>query len=293
VGNGKCPYCITLESPSGGSARVVRYGAFFRISDKAKIQRLRCRDCLRTFSFATSDACFKQHKREYNKKVAELLVSGVSQRRAARILRLNRKTIVRKFLFLGSLAKEYLIALNLTYPRCETIEFDDLETSEHTKLKPLSVTLAVEHGTRRILGFRVSQMPAKGYLAKRSLKKYGFRKDLRTKGRRALFKEISPLVSQKVLIKSDENPHYPNDVRKYFPQASHQRFKGRLGAVVGQGELKKIGFDPLFSLNHTCAMLRANINRLFRKTWCTTKDPKRLTDHIYLYALFHNQNLKP
>jgi len=40
-------------------------------------------------------------------------------------------------------------------------------------------------------------------------------------------------------------------------EATHRTVKGRRGSIAGQGELKKIGFDPLFSLNHTCAMLRA------------------------------------
>jgi len=277
---------------SGGAERVVRIGQYLRVSDKSLIQRFYCRRCKKSFSQATKDICYKQLKRQFNNEVARLLVSGVSQRRASLILKLNRKTIVRKFIFLGVLAKRNLHISNLLKPKSQVIEFDDLETTHHTKLKPLSVTLAVEQGSRRILGFRVSQMPAKGHLAKLSLKKYGFRKDQRSKGRRDLFKEIRPMIEESALIKSDENPHYIKDVRRYFPNSKHKTFKGREGSVVGQGELKKIGFDPLFSLNHTCAMLRANINRLFRKTWCTTKDPQRLSDHIALYALFHNGLLK-
>lgn len=76
-----------------------------------------------------------------------------------------------------------------------------------------------------------------------------------------------------------------------IPQASHQTHKGRRGAVVGQGELKKIGFDPLFSLNHTCAMLRANISRLVRRTWATTKRADRLKDHLFVYMDVHNSEL--
>jgi hypothetical protein len=34
----------------------------------------------------------------------------------------------------------------------------------------------------------------------------------------------------------------------------------------GNGELKKIGFDPLFSFNHTAAMLRDSVSRLVRQT---------------------------
>ena len=69
----------------------------------------------------------------------------------------------------------------------------------------------------------------------------------------------------------------------------YERYKSERSAVVGQGELKKIAHDPLFAVNHTCAMLRANINRLIRKTWCKTKDPKRLQDHCDMFTLLFNQ----
>ncbi|MBU6155196.1 MAG: hypothetical protein KGP28_12905, partial [Bdellovibrionales bacterium] len=48
---------------------------------------------------------------------------------------------------------------------------------------------------------------------------------------------------------------------------------------------------PIFSLNHTCAMLRANLNRLFRRTWCTTKTIQGLIDHLSIYVAFHNRRL--
>ena len=220
-----------------------------------------------------------------------LLCSGVSQRRAAQILNVNRTTIVRKLIFLAEQARGRLEAMNLAHPPAQIIEFDDMETHEHTKCKPLSITLAVESGTRRILGLQVSRMPAKGLLARISRKKYGLRKDERPAARRNLFRQVLPLVYPEARIKSDENPHYPEDVKVFFPACHHERFKGKRGCVTGQGELKKIGFDPLFSLNHTCAKFRADINRLFRRTWCTTKKMERLTDHLTVYADFHNERL--
>jgi hypothetical protein len=273
----------------GLSSAVVRYGFFFRKDDSAKVQRYRCTTCKKAFSQASNNLCFRQQRRTINRTIALLLVSGVSQRRAALILKANRKTVVRKLVFLGLCARGYLTQNNLERSPAQVIEFDDLETTEHTKLKPLSVTLAVESKTRRILGFRVSKMPAKGHLAAKSREKYGRRKDERRKNRDELFNEIKPMIDRKALIKSDENPHYAPEVRKYFPEASYQTHKGRRGCVAGQGELKKIGFDPLFSINHTYAMLRANINRLFRRTWCITKKPENLAHHIALYAVFHNR----
>jgi hypothetical protein len=151
--------------------------------------------------------------------------------------------------------------------------------------------MVVEAHTRKILGFRVAVMPAKGPLADISRKKYGFREDHRPEAAASLFSEIAPLVRPKATITSDQNPKYPFWLKSHFPHSVHIAVKGRRGCVVGQGELKSGGFDPLFSFNHTAAMLRANINRLVRKTWCTTKRIDRLEAHIALYVQFHNREL--
>ena len=123
--------------------------------------------------------------------------------------------MVRKFRFLAACARIENQKDFKAIESLDDIQFDELETFEHTKCKPLSVIIAVDRKT----------------------------------------------------------------------------CKGKRGCVTGQGELKKVGFDPLFSLNHTFAMFRANMNRLFRKTWCTTKVPQGLIDHIDLYIQHHNRVL--
>lgn len=132
---------------------------------------------------------------------------------------------------------------------------------------------------------------SKGLLAKISRKKYGHRPDERPRQRNALFERLATKTIPEVLIESDENPHYRGAVKRWFPKCDHQTVKGGRGCVAGQGELKKLGFDPLFTLNHTFAMLRDNISRLVRKTWCTTKKPERLDAHLQLYIHFHNHVL--
>ena len=192
---------------------------------------------------------------------------------------------------LGFEAEAKLRIENLNLAKIRVLEFDDMETFEHTKCKPLSITLAVQKRTRRILGLEVSSMPAKGLLAKKARKKYGPRFDGRSIARRELFRQLQPVVHENALIKSDQNPHYPGDVARFFPKARHVQFQGRRPASTGQGEIKKGRFDPLFSLNHTCAMFRANVSRLARKTWVTTKRMDRLRAHLFIYADYHNQHL--
>lgn len=216
----------------------------------------------------------------------------MSQRRTARDLGVNRKTVARRLRFLGAESLKLLAFSTAEGAKVTHMQFDDMETFEHTKCKPLSITLAVEVPTRRILGFRVAKMPPKSSLAKLARKKYGFRKDERKQARTSLLKELQPVLAPGALVESDQNPHYPPDVKEHLPGCLHQTHPGKRGALTGQGELKKVGFDPLFSLNHTCAMFRANVCRLIRKTWCTTKDPARLIDHLAIYAVYHNSYLK-
>ena len=281
----KCPKCFIPAS------ECLKIGFFKRKSDARVLQRYRCKSCARTFSQATWQLCYRQKKRRINPRVYELLCSGVSQRRIAKLLKINRITVVRKLLFLSGVARVENENVFKASSLCKEIQFDDLETIEHTKCKPLSLTLAVEKDSRRILAFHVSRMPAKGHLAKISRRKYGRRPDERPRGWDNMFSKLSIKDHSDLVIRSDENPHYRRFVKKWCPKASYQTAPGQRGSVSGQGELKKIGFDPLFSINHTFAMCRANINRLFRKTWCTTKRPDRLGCHLDLYVNYHNNVL--
>ena len=270
-----------------------RNGDFYRKSDSKWIARYRCHICSKTRSRATQSPAFGQNKRKVNPRVRDYLCSGMSQRRAALLLGVHHKTIARKFHFLADQARKR----QAQYLKCfehaplEAIQFDEMETHEHTKLKPLSIALAVSARTRKILGVQVSQMPARGPLAKTSVKKYGKRKDQRVEGLKRLFEEVSPRVSPDVHARSDQNPKYPRCLREKKLKWKHEPVKGKRGCITGQGELKKTGYDPLFALNHTAAMLRAHVNRLMRKTWNTTKKAQALSDHLALYMDFHNRVL--
>jgi len=250
--------------------------------------------CSRTFSNATFEPEYRQRRRDLNESIRKLYCSEVSQRRIAKLHGISRKTVVRKVLFLADLAKKEheaeLKAMARGNPenKIKEVHFDEMETFEHTKCKPLSIPLVVCANTRKILGLSVASMPANGPLAKLAIQKYGPRKDQRAMKARQLFSELKDAIDPKAKISTDQNPKYPSWLNPYFPHASRKVYKGRRGCIVGQGELKKIGFDPLFSLNHTAAMIRANVNRLMRRTWCTTKKADRLLAHLYLYAQYHN-----
>ena len=281
----RCP------NPHCDSVQFRKYGTFYRRSEGKVVKRWRCNRCKLHFSSATFQKPYRQQKRRANPQVYQLLSSGVSMRRIALLLNIHRITVARKLAFLARLAKERQERDLRTRPKVQQVQFDDLITLEHTKCKPLAISLAVEDPTRRILGFAVSRIPASGPLAAVALRKYGPRPNERPAGLRRLLGQLKNKVEEGASFRSDEDPLYPSLLRRSFPKAEHYRHPGGRGCVTGQGELKQLRFDPLFSLNHTCAMLRANINRLFRRTWCTTKRKDRLEQHLAVYMDFHNRIL--
>lgn len=214
-------------------------------------------------------------------------------RRCARLLRVHRTTVKRKLIYLAQRARSDQQALinQLSIDKVQEVQFDDLITSHHTKLKPLSVSAAVDAQRRFILGVEVSQIPAFGHLATPSKNKYGHRQSYHREGLMRLFEKMKFAIDESAHFKSDEHPLYPIIVQNYFPNSTHERFKGGRGCIAGQGELKKLNFDPLFAINHTYATFRANVNRLFRRTWCTTKDPDMLKNHLDIFVSYFNQQL--
>ena len=280
-----------------GFGRIVRRGYFYRTSDSRQIARFRCQVCKRSFSQASSSSCFRQKRRNLNAPLRLLLVSGVSQRRAARILHANRKTIVRKFLFLALRSelrqRHFVDSLRHRQSKISAIQFDEMESFEHSKCKPISIPLVVLPKQRKILALDVCQMPAKGPLASLSRRKYGPRPDERAGAARQLLSLLREALAEHPEVLTDQKPQYPFWLAQALGPVEHRQVEGRRGCVVGQGELKRGGFDPLFSLNHTAAQIRANVNRMFRRTWCTTKRRDRLRAHLMLYADFHNRELTP
>ncbi len=269
---------------------VIKDGTYKRSSDSRFIQRYKCKVCLKRFSRSTGTLEYRQKKRRVNYHLYKLLCSGNSLRRSSMLLGINYKTALKKVEYLGTKArlKNKMFLIHLKNSPVKNMQFDDLITIEHTKMKPLSVSLAVDKDRRFILGAEVSRIPASGHLAKKSRKKYGKRENNHIKGLHKLFVKIKDAIDEKCLIESDEHKIYPILVNQFFKNSEYKRYQGGRSCIAGQGELKRKLFDPLFTLNHSCAMLRDSINRLIRKTWCTTKKVKNLQNHIDIFISFYN-----
>lgn len=224
-----------------------------------------------------------------NGLLRDLLCSKMSMRRISLKFGINRKTVHRKFHFLAEQARLRQHARLARLRGIDFVQMDEMETFEHTKCKPLSIALAVVPGSRLILGANVAEMPAKGPLAEISRKKYGPRRDDRRAAFQTLLRSMKRSVTDDVWILTDKKTTYKSWIKTVYPSASHFRVKGRRGCIAGYGEMKKGGFDPLFWLNHNAAMIRDNLARMLRRTWCTTKLKKYLQLALDLYVDFHNE----
>ena len=178
-------------------------------------------------------------------------------------------------------------------PLAEHVQFDELISFEHTKMKPLSIAVISDTDCWRILDVQVSTLPASGLLAKKAREKYGFRADTSETGRSRMMARSLASIHPQAHVSTDKHAAYPSLVKRFLPKATHVRHLGAKGAVVGQGELKKLGFDPLFCINHQFASHRAGLSRLARRTWCTTKNVERLKDHLMIYLDNYNRERRP
>ena len=289
---------IKCANKNCGSSRIIKNGLDFRTSDSKFNQRYICKDCGEHFSNATFSSTYKQKKRRLNNKVYKLMCFGMSVSNIAGYLDINKKTVLRKLKFLAEEKKKensnYLASVKGSI---EHIEFDELLTHVHTKCKPLSVAMAVEKYTGRILGFKISESPATGKLAAISKEKYSWPNNEK-KGLNELFIEITPLLAKKALIESDKKLIYKPIVKKRLTAAKinfeHIQYKGDKYKHRAQGEMKIFHkeHDPLFWINHTFAMLRYKISRLIRKTWCNTKKIENLEHHLEIFMNFHNKMIE-
>ena len=277
-----CPLC------QNRFAKITKKGIFTTRRGR-KIQRYKCHGCSKTFSDQTSTPGYRLRRFGLRHRIFREFCRGIAQREIAIELGVHRDTVARLLKVISAIANQQNTRTRKNSSP-HTVVFDEMETFEHTKCKPVSIVVVVEEKSRKILALEAAQMPAKGHLAVISRRRYGIRADHRPL---ALRKSLTYLTEYKdlKLIKSDRSPRYPKYLNEVLPMIPHKTYKGRRGCVVGQGELKRGGFDPLFALNHTCARIRDLLKRLSRRTWCTTKLIERLQMFLEIFACHFNKRL--
>jgi hypothetical protein len=140
---------------------------------------------LKTFSDQTIKPGYRLRRYRLRNRIFREFCRGISQREIAIELRIHRDTVARLLNAVAKEARKQNDRVRATL-NPKIVVMDEMETFEHTKCKPVSIVVAVEEGTRKIIALRAAQMPAKGRLAEVSRRKYGYRADHRPTGTRII-----------------------------------------------------------------------------------------------------------
>ena len=204
---------------------------------------------------------------------------------SSKIEGVHKRTVERKFKFIADIAKkEHAVFLSKEENKTSYVQFDEMETYEHTKCKPLSITLAVRVKTGDIIDAKIAVMQCKGKLAPISRNKYPhWNQDTRAIACKSVLESVKKVAKDYITIASDSKRAYITLVKDVFPdsnQIDHSKHKSR---KVSHGP------DPLFRLNHTAAKLRADMSRMRRRSWACTKKKENLQRHLDIYLAWNNK----
>jgi len=269
-----CPFCHTKNS-------FKKHGFFYRKDRRSQIQRYFCYSCSKSFSGRTLAPDKYQKKSHLNLLIARMICERNSLRGTARIIGVSYSTVYRKFIFVADqidLNQINLDSSNILY-------FDEMESIDHTKLKPLTIAIAVDENCK-LLRAKVGTIKAKGHLAEISNLKYGHRENQS----KIVCESVLELLASKVSLQkicTDQKTTYPKLIKKYFQHTLLESHKTERNFGLENRYLTK-KFDPLFPINHKCGDLREKINRLNRKSWCTTKKVENLQRHLNLRVAYED-----
>ena len=144
------------------------------------VPRYCCKRCGKGFSAQTFKATYGQRRPEVNEIIRELLCSGVTLRRAARVAHVSRRTLASKLRWLAGEARAAHDAfLDSEDIKTSYVQFDEMETYEVSKLLPLSIALAVRAKTGQIIDAQVAVMNCHGRMAPVAAGRYVKDKDTR------------------------------------------------------------------------------------------------------------------
>jgi len=282
------PSCRNHNSPK--HRFFIKRGYYITKWNHQRVPRYQCVDCKKGFSSHTFYCTYRQKKPFLNESIFQLYTSATTQRRLAKVLGVNLKTIVRKFLFLAQNAEllhlEKLSQQEFDVTHCQ---FDEMLSFEHTRLKPLSIALSVQKKDSKLVAIEVAQSHYQGVLSSIALRKYGLRPDQSHEARRKVLLTLQSQIKESCTLISDAKPVYRTEVANYVPGAKLEQVKNRGGRLQRLLKAKRRNFqDPLFELNLVAAKIRHDLSRMARKVWVTTKRQDRLQKHLMLFLASQN-----
>ena len=291
------PFCPASTCRSRNSSEPFRWrraGRYQRGCDARQVQRFLCLLCRTRFSSQTFRLDYRQRKSRINRAVFDCFVSKVNHRQAARILRVNRKTIEHRLRLWGPTLRDFHgTVLGRVHERgglVGTWTLDEQESFEHDRrLQPVTIPILIHWRSFFVLHAETAPLPSRGHLSpidqKRKLdreQKYGRRVSGSSAAVQKCFEAWRGVLGA-------EPAHLITDRKRTYPKLFKHCFRGRYGGHVRiRSSETRNRSNPMFPINHTLAMLREHVSRLARRTWSASKRRERLADQIWVYIAWRN-----
>jgi len=287
----RCPHSDCPSFQPGTPFPWRHCGTFSRRCDGRLVPRFQCGTCGRRFSSQTFRLDYRLRKPRLQHQVLIHFVSKVTLRQSARTLGVTRKTVEHRLRLLGR-HFELFHQARMAGKQLEGIfQLDEAETFEtNRRLKPVTLPVLIERKCRFIVHAETAPLPARGKLSpklkarKLELEKVEGRR--RSGSRRAVKKCFEALrehvdAERPIHLQTDRKVTYPVILKEVFEKAPliHERT---------DSGVKRDPKNPLFSINHTLAMLRDGLSRLVRRTWAHAKLRQRLATHLWIYIAWRN-----
>jgi transposase-like protein len=288
------PRCPRPSCPSyaGAAFRCERRGVYARKCDGRTVQRFRCSCCGRFFSTQSFRTDYRLKRPHLHIELFGLLVSKVTLRQAARVLRASRNAVEHRLRLLGDHCRAFHgRRLAAQHGKLRgTFLLDELETFEqHRRFKPLTVPVQIEQRSLFVVDVRVAPLAPRGGLspALEAEKRGWLRREGRRRSgsRRAVGASFARLAE---LHAPDGQVEVITDCKASYRAILERNFGPRLCHRAYPGRAPRTTHNPLFPINLSLAMLRDGLSRLVRRTWAHTKLAERLERHLWTWVCWRN-----
>lgn len=300
-------------------------GKIYLKLDRKYIQRYRCKTCKK--SFINKDRLERNPKEKMyssRKEIAEMYCMGMSLRDLSKKMNITRKTIDRKIeLITEEINKKYKDFETFNFnshheeneDRRPIIVFDEMESYEHTKLKPLSISIAYDVINKKIIDIQVATFFPKGRFISTLHKKphlrikYELAKRYREDNRNEQMTKVLESVKN-YIAHNKHKPLFITDGRAVYKTLLKEVFRNQnfVHEVIISKEMienfvqtSKYGMNQVnirekASFDALCATMRSKLSRLRRDSFIHTKKVNNLYNTLLLFMDFwnktHSNNLK-
>ena len=242
---------------------------------RGKTTRYQCKACLKTFTKRTHTLNYRHRKQHLRERISEMYCEGMSQRAIARVLKINRKTVEKYFIECSLRSRvRNLKRLNSGAIKTTYVQFDELETYEQGKRRPLGVQCSVRAKTGEIISTKVCKIPVKALSVSKSYVDWWNQNVNRSSAITDMLLETQKVLSDRYSMVACDNAKQPVSLAKKI-LSSHKV------QVYNSGASNK-------KIDLTFLKMRQDISRLRRRTLATTKRQDRLQAHLDLYTDYHN-----